>query len=153
MKVLKTTEKNSGVYLLEIQVREPIQIKAKKFLNHKFPKGFYYYSGSAQKNLQQRIERHLRKEKIIHWHVDHLTANPSAEIKTVFIANEANKILECEMIKTLQINFEMEIAVEGFGNGDCINCNSHLFYSKKKIDYNHLISLYQSIVRFIPSSK
>lgn len=151
--MLKTTDKNSGVYLLELQITKPIQIKAKKFLDHQFPKGFYYYSGSAQKNLLQRLERHLRKEKIIHWHIDHLTANTDVKIKTVFIANESVKNLECEIINTLLNNFELGIVAEGFGNGDCDSCSSHLLYSKKKIDHSHFISLYQSIERFIPSSR
>lgn len=152
-KVLKTTEKNSGVYVLELQTIKPLQIKAKKFLGNQFPKGFYYYSGSAQKNLRQRLERHLRKNKIIYWHIDHLTANSLVKVRTIFISNESAKNLECEIIGTMLSRFEVAIAVEKFGNGDCDSCNSHLLYSKKKIDHNHFISLYQSIVRFIPSSK
>lgn len=151
--MLKTTKRNSGVYLLELQVKNPIQIAAKKFLNKEFEKGFYYYSGSAQKNLLQRLERHLRKEKIIHWHIDHLTANDSVEIKALFIANESLKNLECEFISSLSAVFGLQVAAVGFGNGDCHNCSSHLLYSKKRIDHNHFISLYQSIERFIPSSR
>lgn len=151
--MLKTTEKNSGVYLLELHIKNSIQIKAKKFAGHIFPKGYYYYSGSAQKNLRQRLERHLRKVKVINWHIDHLTTNSSCSIKTVFIANENSKNLECEFVKVLLEDFKLVINMEGFGNGDCKVCNSHLLYSKVKIDHNHFISLYQSIERFIPSSK
>ncbi len=151
--MLKTTEKNSGVYLLELYLKNSVRIEAKKFVGHVFPKGYYYYSGSAQKNLRQRLERHLRKAKVINWHIDHLTTNSSCRIKTVFIANENSKNLECEFVKILLEDFGLEINAIGFGNGDCNVCHSHLLYSKKKIDHNHFISLYQSIVRFIPSSK
>ncbi len=151
--MLKTTEKNSGVYLLELYLKNPIQIKAKKFAGHIFPKGYYYYSGSAQKKLSQRLKRHLRKVKVINWHIDHLTTSPSCSIKTVFIANENSKELECEFINVLLKDFKLGINMEGFGNGDCSICDSHLLHSKNKIDQSHFISLYQSIERFIPSSK
>ncbi len=151
--MLKTTKKNFGVYLLELQIKKPIQISAKKFLNQIFEKGYYYYSGSAQKNLSQRLERHLRKKKIIHWHIDHLTSDVNVEIKSVLIANESSKEFECELINILTMNFNLGINHKGFGNGDCNICDSHLLYSKNKLNYNHLISLYQSIERFIPSSK
>lgn len=151
--MLKTTKKNFGVYLLELLIKNPIQISAKKFLDQNFEKGYYYYSGSAQKNLRQRLDRHLRKEKIIHWHIDHLTSNTSVEITTVFIANESSKELECELIEVLTKSFNLEITHKGFGNGDCDICSSHLLFSKNKLNYNHFISLYQSIDRFIPSSK
>jgi len=151
--VLKTTDKNAGVYLLEIHIKKTIQINANRFIGFHFPKGFYYYSGSAQKNLSHRLERHLRKEKVIHWHIDYLTTNPACKIKTIFIANEASKNLECDFVKLLLCDFKLTIAADKFGNGDCKACNSHLLYSKNKIDHNHFISLYQPIVRFIPSSK
>ena len=151
--MLKTTKGNSGVYLLELHIKKPIQIKAKRFLLQQFPKGYYYYSGSAQKNLSHRLKRHLRKEKIIHWHIDHLTSNPECEVKTIFVANGAGKNLECEFVKVLLTKFSLEITAKHFGNGDCSICDSHLLSSKKRIDHNHFISLYQSIERFIPSSK
>lgn len=151
--MLKTTKVNSGVYLLELHIKKAIQIKTKRFLGQQFPKGYYYYSGSAQKNLSHRLERHIRKNKIIHWHIDHLTSDPDCEIKAVFIANGKDKNLECEFVDVLLREFGLKITSEGFGNGDCHTCNSHLLYSKKKIDHNHFISLYQSIERFIPSSK
>lgn len=150
--MLKTTKENSGVYLLELHIKKPIQIKAKRFLQQQFPTGYYYYSGSAQKNLSHRLNRHLRKEKIIHWHIDHLTSNTECEVKTVFVAGDANKNLECELVDVLQRKFGLKITAKHFGNGDCSICDSHLLYSKKKIDHSHFISLYQSIERFIPSS-
>jgi Uri superfamily endonuclease len=151
--VPKTIKNNSGVYLLELRVKQAIRIGAKKFLNKEFETGFYYYSGSAQKNLGHRIKRHLRKKKITHWHIDHLTSNAECEMQTIFIAYGAEKDLECEFVETLLKKFNMNTAAPGFGNGDCRVCDSHLLYSAKKIDHSHFISLYQSIERLIPSSK
>jgi Uri superfamily endonuclease len=150
--VQKIIKNNSGVYLLELKVLAPFLISSRKFFQHKFEKGFYYYSGSAQKNLWQRICRHIKYEKIVHWHIDHLTTHISVEIKNIFVAEGSDKNLECEFIDTLSNEFSLEIAVYGFGNSDCDKCLSHLLYSKNKINHNHFLSRYQSIVCLIPSS-
>ncbi len=62
---------NSGIYFLLIRNKKkfPLTIRKKEYF---FPCGFYIYVGSAQKNLKQRIERHIRREKKKHWHIDYL---------------------------------------------------------------------------------
>ena len=149
----KTTKQNSGVYLLELFAKSPFSISAKNFINHKFGKGYYYYSGSAQKNLSHRLARHIKKEKTIHWHIDHLTSHPDLLIKNIFIAESAGKSLECEFIDLLTGKFGLKVAVKNFGNGDCKICVSHLLFSSKRLDHSHFISRYQSIVSLIPSSR
>lgn len=95
--------------------------------------------------------RHLRKDKIAHWHVDHITTNPATLIKNLFLIKSGKKDLECEIANLLENNIKLDSSYKGFGNSDS-NCSStHLFYSKNKIDHNHLLSLYQSMVRLIPS--
>lgn len=144
---------NSGVYLLEIFASTSFKISNKNFKNIIFPKGYYYYSGSAQKNLIQRIKRHLRKGKNIYWHIDYLTSNPTNTISSIFILENGKKNYECNFVLVLLKDFNLKIAANNFGNGDCNSCESHLLYSKKKINHSHFISRYQSIVRLIPSSK
>jgi len=34
-----------------------------------FPAGKYIYTGSARKNMDSRLARHLRKDKKPHWHI------------------------------------------------------------------------------------
>ncbi|RJP62115.1 MAG: GIY-YIG nuclease family protein [Ignavibacteriales bacterium] len=150
----KTSSKeslNCGIYLLEIYASKTFEIQIKKFIDRLFSAGYYYYVGSAQKNLRQRLTRHLRKDKIVHWHIDHITTNPATLIKNIFLIKSGKKDLECEIANLLENNIKLDSSYKGFGNSDS-NCSStHLFYSKKKIDHNHLLSLYQSMVRLIPS--
>ena len=142
-----------GIYILEIFAAKPFSVSIKKYRERIFKRGYYYYTGSAQKNLSQRTTRHLRKEKIIHWHIDHVTTVKSNNIKTIFIYPEAPKDLECGIANHLENDLQVDSSIKGFGNSDS-NCSStHLFYSNKKLDHSHLCSLYQSTVRFIPSSK
>jgi len=142
---------NSGVYVLEIFAEKNFSVRIKKFAGRIFSAGYYYYIGSAQKNLKQRLTRHLSKNKIIHWHIDHITTIKSNITKSIFISFGSSKDLECELANCFEQIHNIDRSILGFGNSDS-NCSStHLFFSKKKIVYSHLFSLYQSMVRLIPS--
>ncbi|MBK7106815.1 MAG: GIY-YIG nuclease family protein [Ignavibacteriae bacterium] len=141
------------MYVLEIKILRKCNIEVRKFGRLNFEKGFYYYVGSAQKNLKQRILRHISKTKKLHWHVDFITSNENSIIKNVFILPNNSKKEECNFVNFLETEFKLLHKIKNFGNSDCNNCISHLLFSKKKIDHNHLFTLYQSTVLFIPSSK
>ncbi len=147
-KVPKTT--NSGVYILEIYLKDELFLNSKKF-NLLLHTGYYYYFGSAQKNLISRINRHIKKDKIIHWHIDLLTTNSKCNVSNVYYLLDMGKEIECEMRKKVEEGFHLLHPIKSFGNSDCKNCYSHLLYSKTKISYNHFCSLYHSMVSFIPS--
>ena len=150
--MLKITDSDSGVYCLVIECSSSTLIECRSFNNISFNKGYYYYAGSAQKNLSKRIERHIRKDKKIHWHIDYLSAHPNFEIKGVLIFKDKKKSFECLLSKDLNDNFRLKAGALHFGNSDCDKCATHLYYSPKRIPYSHFISRYQSIVRLIPSS-
>ncbi|MCP5063366.1 MAG: GIY-YIG nuclease family protein [Ignavibacteriae bacterium] len=123
------------MYVLEIS------IKSKLVLNHKIlgelelNKGYYYYVGSAQRNLTQRVERHLRKDKKLHWHIDYLTTHPKVKIKNTYLIPNKDKNEECKLVKKLEQNFDCSHAIKGFGNSDCNVCISHLLFRKEKITF------------------
>ena len=127
---------NKGIYILELFANKNFQISAKKFIGVTFPKGYYYYIGSAQKNLKSRIDRHLRKEKIIHWHIDHLTTHNSIKVINSFIIPEAEKTLEAEIANNFEKYFNAKIIVEGFGNSDAKETKTHLFYKSESIPFS-----------------
>jgi len=151
--VQKTIRLNAGIYLLEIKLKENLVLDIKKFSKEMLKSGYYYYAGSAQKNLFHRIYRHLKVEKKKHWHIDYLTSSINSEISRIFVIPNAPKSVECKIGKKLKEEFEITDSLIGFGNSDCRNCNTHLFYSKKRINHNHLLSLYQDIVLVKASSK
>lgn len=145
--------KNSGIYVIEFWAKNDFSLGIKKYAENFFSKGYYYYSGSAQKNFRERLSRHLRLNKKVHWHIDHLTTDQNFEIKSILILNEAPKEFECKIIESFLGNDKVEQSILGFGNGDCSTCRTHLLNSFNRIDYNQLFSLYHDIVRFIPSSR
>lgn len=141
----------SGIYILEIKSLKSFLVEIKKYKGIIFDKGYYYYVGSAQKNLDKRLFRHQQGNKKIHWHIDHLTTISSNNIERIFIIPYAKKDVECEVANQLENILKLDSSIKGFGNSDS-NCSStHLFYSKRRINHNHLFSLYQSMVRLIPS--
>jgi Uri superfamily endonuclease len=87
-----------------------------------FAKGLYAYVGSAQGSLEQRVRRHLRKEKRKFWHIDYLLDNEAVKVIAVF-RKQAAKTEECAVAKTIS---KRGMAVAGFGASDC-HCKSHLF--------------------------
>jgi len=87
--------------------------------------GLYAYVGSAQSNLEQRIKRHLRKNKQLFWHIDYLLDDNATAISKVFVKNAA-RTEECVVADILRTKSE---SVEGFGSSDC-RCKSHLFRIK-----------------------
>lgn len=153
MKVQKITNAKSGIYILEIFAKTEFRLAIKKFENNNLKNGYYYYVGSAQKNYNSRLERHLRKAKTIHWHIDHLTTNENLKIQKIYLIENGSKNIECSTVHKMENLLNVEHPLIGFGNSDCKICNSHLLYSKKKINQSHFISLYQDIVLFKPSSK
>jgi len=115
-----------GSYILIIQVKRDVEIKIGKLGALSFKRGYYAYVGSALNGLETRIERHLRKKKKMHWHIDYFL--DKARIKEVWY-KEGGK--ECEMAGMFSLP-----SIKNFGCSDC-KCRSHLFYSssyKKLVD-------------------
>lgn len=110
-----------GSYILVIELKENKRIQVGKLGNISFKKGFYVYVGSALNGLEQRISRHLRSNKKMHWHIDHLLQY--ANVINVFY-KESNKREECNIAKKLDKKLS---SIPGFGCSDC-KCKTHLFY-------------------------
>lgn len=63
--------KDRGVYLLVIYLPQDKKIKIGNLEEIYFKEGYYVYIGSAKRGLSKRIERHKRKSKKLHWHIDY----------------------------------------------------------------------------------
>ncbi|MCF7915280.1 MAG: DNA/RNA nuclease SfsA [Spirochaetaceae bacterium] len=113
---------NSGVYLLVIRLDVPTIMPLPRIGSPELQPGWYIYVGSAKTNLQQRIARHLRKRKKLHWHIDYLLQQ-SSSVKAFPIRTAAD--LECTLARDISKTAAAE--VDGFGCSDC-RCNSHLFF-------------------------
>jgi Uri superfamily endonuclease len=111
-----------GIYILHIHLNRDTAIAVGALGKREFAKGEYAYVGSAQNGVEQRVARHLRKEKRLFWHIDYLLNDDAAEILEVY-AKPTAKEEECKI--AAQICDEAE-PVAGFGCSDC-HCSTHLF--------------------------
>ena len=111
-----------GIYVLIIRLNKDAAVNIGALGKITFKKGLYAYVGSAQKNLEQRVQRHLRKEKKKFWHIDYLLDSDAARIVKV-LHKQAGKAEECRLADDLSLTSEPVI---GFGCSDC-HCKSHIF--------------------------
>jgi sugar fermentation stimulation protein A len=116
-------ESNGGCYLLVVELPAAGEIAVGSLGSVRFNKGWYVYAGSARKNLEQRLSRHLRRvRKQKHWHIDYLT--PWAlKMRALPILSYRN--LECALAAELERLGGKP--TPGFGCSDC-RCGSHLFH-------------------------
>ena len=106
-------------YQYLIYLSHNIEIQIGKLGLVTFPKGTYVYTGSAKRNLYQRITRHLLIDKNLYWHINLILAYKQTKI---------TKVTKSELSKcNLNADLKGKIIVKDFGNSDCKgNCNSHL---------------------------
>ena len=106
-------------YQLLIEVTLQVRVEVGRLGVFDFPAGTYVYTGSARKNFEARVSRHLLPDKKRRWHIDYLLAAPGVYVREVrrFVAAEC------------QVNASLvgELVVKGFGSSDCrAGCGSHL---------------------------
>lgn len=122
---------DQGTYALILHVPYDLALNVGQLGTVNFKTGYYVYVGSALGGLDARVSRHLRKEKKLHWHIDHLLLHARA-VDIVVVRGKDKK--ECEVAAEIAKRLS---AIPGFGSSDC-KCESHLFYHA---DFNELRSV------------
>jgi Uri superfamily endonuclease len=108
-------------YQLLIEVTRPVSANVGRLGRCDFPAGRYVYTGSATRNLEARIARHLSAEKKLHWHIDYLLTQVGVNVVGVRRYGE----IECDINRAMP----GEVLIPGFGATDCrAGCGSHLKY-------------------------
>lgn len=111
-----------GTYVLSITLGSDLDIEVGALGTFHFSKGLYCYAGSAMGGIDQRVSRHIRREKTVKWHVDHLTTR--ADSVEAWISYP-DFIPECDLARMAE-ECGMVPSVKGFGCSDC-RCPTHLF--------------------------
>ena len=113
---------DSGVYCLVLHLVKARRITVGALGSRRLAAGWYVYTGSAKRNLAARLDRHARREKRIHWHIDTLRA--VASIYRIRIRPWGEGV-ECRTNTLIQALPGATIPWKGFGSSDC-RCESHL---------------------------
>ena len=131
----KSVYKKSGSYHLLLFVEKLIKIRIGKFGLFTFPAGYYIYTGSGMNNVEKRVSRHLKNNKILRWHIDYLTSHKLVHIIHVTCLFSVSKD-ECARNQFISTQAGAQIIVPKFGASDCDRgCASHLFYFSSKPDF------------------
>lgn len=121
-----------GSYVLVVRLQQALEVRVGKIGLLEFPEGYYLYFGSALNGLDGRIQRHLRADKILKWHIDYLTSvAPVTEVWS--IADDAR--WECVWAQLALNQAGVTAPAKGFGSSDC-KCHTHLVRttSRRKVD-------------------
>ncbi len=115
----------TGAYALAIMLYDPVAF-ALRGTAHSFSPGYYVYAGSARGpgGIRARLQRHFRREKKPHWHVDRLTLSA---VRLCGFAIPGGS--ECDIVTRLGRLAGFSHPLAGFGSSDCPVCASHLLVS------------------------
>ncbi|MCE5215228.1 MAG: GIY-YIG nuclease family protein [Methanobacterium sp.] len=112
-----------GTYCLLFELDETSSIRIGSLGIVEFKKGYYAYIGSALNSLKGRLDRHLREDKKLYWHVDYFLAHKNTKIVTIIYALNDDRF-ECELADKIA---DQGKSILNFGCSDC-KCDSHLFF-------------------------
>jgi Uri superfamily endonuclease len=98
-----------------------------------FSRGWYAYVGSARRGRDARVARHLRAEKPLRWHADHLFARFPG--RRAWLVDGAPT--ECELAGALARFPGAARRPPRFGAGDC-RCSGHLVALGSRPSTGHL---------------
>jgi len=110
-----------GTYILIFEMPET-QIRIGALGTADIQKGTYCYVGSAMNGLDQRIGRHLSKNKKKRWHIDYLAME--CDRMEAYEAAVPD-LTECDLGKIV-LDSGGTASPKGFGCSDC-RCYTHLF--------------------------
>ena len=112
-----------GAYSLVIELPESHKLSIPRLGLPLLSAGLYIYCGSAYGTggIATRVNRHLRRDKSAHWHIDHLT-NSGRIVDVISWPNGS----ECDIVNHLSKVHHSTPPIPGFGSSDCKQCISHL---------------------------
>lgn len=132
-----------GGYVLLIYIPSKTSLRIKSLGSISIDSGHWVYIGSAMglgsTSLENRISRHFRSKKKVHWHIDYLLSSKT-KLKSAIWASSQNPI-ECELVTKLEANSNFRAGPKGFGASDCKKkCISHLYQVLNEENIEDVIS-------------
>lgn len=129
---------DTGTYVVVYACDVNARLQVGRWSEIELQPGYYLYVGSAfgPGGVRARVQRHCRKEKKLHWHIDYLSAQLSPLEAWLCYQDER---LEHRWAQALSEMKAMS-PVEGFGCTDC-DCRSHLFTTQERPDIEEFSKL------------
>ncbi|MFC7018346.1 MULTISPECIES: GIY-YIG nuclease family protein [Haloarcula] len=118
-----------GTYTLVLERSRESTIEVGALGDHRFPAGWYAYTGSALGTGGfGRVDRHRAvaagENDTRHWHIDYLLGEAATRLETA-VTTPAD--VECAVAERVDDGLETPVAYDDFGCSDC-GCRSHLAF-------------------------
>lgn len=112
-----------GAYLVFARLHLDLHLMGTRLAGNVLGAGWYVYAGSANGpgGIKSRVSRHLRRDKVLRWHIDQLTC-AAVEVWAAEFPGRS----ECELAGVLGKAEWLSFPVKGFGSSDCRTCPAHL---------------------------
>lgn len=117
--------RDSGSYMVMIHLPHDVTATVGSLGQVRLSPGYYLYVGTAKRALTKRVERHIRKNTSLRWHIDYLKGYAD---RCMAIAVRSSGPLEHELAEA--VGRIADGYVPSFGSSDC-GCASHLFRFKE----------------------
>ena len=144
---------NSGLYVLVMRLRAADSIEVGALGRFQFPAGWYLYTGSASRNLHQRVERHWSLQKKVRWHVDYLSTAPDLEPVGAVLVPQDPKLTECQLNRAVENLVAGSVLAPGFGASDCqAGCPAHLWFSLTPVSLLAVAKVHRRAALLLPGA-
>jgi len=120
---LRREAEDRGAYLFLLRLPDARVLQIGRLGEFDLDAGWYIYVGSAMAGLDARLQRHRRRRKRVHWHIDHLR---EAADEVVPLPIRSSRRQECDL--AADVGSTYRLAIPRFGASDC-NCSGHLFFA------------------------
>ena len=136
-----------GTYTIVVRCKHASRSTFGRLGSTELRTGFYLYTGSAlgrgAVSLERRIERHMRRQKRLRWHVDYLTSRPDCNVTgVVYVVSEDR--LECKVNSSLEKKLDISPVLLKIGASDC-KCNGHLLGPARRLNERYLMRLLKAV--------
>lgn len=121
--IMQSLPAERGAYAMVIDLTRPLVLEIPRYAGSILPAGRYVYCGSAYGagGIAGRVRRHLRADKKLRWHVDHLThAGTVVDVMPVIGGRE------CALLAAVLTTPGAHVPLRRFGSMDCLSCPAHL---------------------------
>jgi len=119
---------DSGYYALLIRLPKASHIAVGSWGEADFPAGWYVYVGTARKGLYARLNRHMRRAKMLRWHVDYLLQHGTLALTCTWDLDGRS---ECGIAEAIAGLPGACWRPRRFGASDC-RCEGHLIHFKEE---------------------
>lgn len=144
-----------GVYTLIIEIPKNLRIPIGRKHIVAFERGVWVYVGSAlgegSTSIENRLARHFKQNKKIHWHIDFLLKSNVVLSDALWAESDLNR--ECTLVQELLATGNFIPSQFKFGASDCTQrCQSHLLQSVNESKTHIWLKMVFEILALTPKS-